>query len=94
MKKQDEDENELIDDDEDYDDIVDSLYKEANLHFQDENGMRELLLKKYPNVRGVIEDRKFNSLTKEEVEVLYYAVNVDLDIERYVQKLIFDEYKS
>jgi len=94
MKKQDEDENELIDDDEDYDDIVDSLYKEANLHFQDENGMRELLLKKYPNVRGVIEDRKFNPLTKEEVEVLCYVVNVDLDIERYVQKLIFNEYKS
>ena len=68
MKKQDEDENELIDDDEDYDDIVDSLYKEANLHFQDENGMRELLLKKYPNVRKVIEDREFKSLTQEETE--------------------------
>ena len=89
MKKQ--DENEIIDDEEDYEDMVDSLYKEANLHFQDENGMRELLLKKYPNVRGVIEDRKFNPLTKEEVEVLYYAVNVDLGIERYVQKLIFEE---
>ena len=92
MKKQDEDE--LIDEDEDYEDLVDSLYKEANLHFQDENGMRELLLKKYQNVRGVIEDRKFTQLTKEEVEVLYYAVNVDLDIERYVQKLIFEENKS
>ena len=94
MKKQDEDENELIDDDEDYDDIVDSLYKEANLHFQDENGMRELILKKYPNVRKVIEDREFKSLTQEETEAFYYAVKVDIEIERYVQKLIFEENKS
>ena len=89
MKKQNDITNEK-----DYDEYIDSLYKVANFHFQDENGMRELLLKKYPNVRKVIEDREFKSLTQEETEAFYYAVKVDIEIERYVQKLIFEENKS
>lgn len=89
MKKQNDITNEK-----DYDEYIDSLYKVANFHFQDENGMRELLLKKYPNVRKVIEDRDFKSLTQEETEAFYYAIKVDIEIERYVQKLIFEENKS
>lgn len=50
----------------DYDEVFESLHREANMHYKVKNEMREFLLKKYTNVRGVIEDKEFKPLTKEE----------------------------